>query len=217
MVETEAIPWRHHVTVGGGPRIWRWETPHFVVTIIGEGQSFQWEVGDLIGSSDGIPVPLTDGRTVTFHDADSAIREVVGKSYAPSLGYGRFAGRLATTFRIATDEEIDFAQFHGTRVVVTVGLGKGETTLVAGQAAVQHYELIVAKDNREVVKIQPHRIRSIVYERGGYDVMKAAHTGVSRMYRGKVGRGCTGTPGFMEDTVEHTGKKCPVHEYETLA
>lgn len=215
MVEVEPIPWRFQGE-SSGVRVWRWQTPHFSATVIGEGNSFQWDLGDLSVSSDGTPIPLADGLSSDFVSCESAIREIVGKSYLPSLGYGRYAGRLATTFAIATGERIDFGQFEGSAVIVVVGLGGGRTTTIAGQASVQHYELVVAQPGSDTVKIQPHRVRSIIFERGGYDQMRSNHTGVSRMYRGQVSRACTGHPGFMDGTVEHSGKKCPVHEYDTI-
>jgi hypothetical protein len=187
-----------------------------VATIIGEGNAHQWDVGDLIESKDGYPIPLMDGRTSDFATAEHDIREAIGKSYAPTLGYRVYAGDLATTFDLATGEKVDFGQFHGARVLVEVGVGGGSVTFVRGQATVEHYVLVVATDSNELIRIQPHRVRSIVHEHGGYDQMKQRGTKVPRMYFGKVERGCTGTPGFVHDTVEHGGTRCPVHEYQSL-
>jgi hypothetical protein len=36
-----------------------------------------------------------------------------------------------------------------------------------------------------------------------------------RTFKGKYEKGCTGTPGFMENTLDHSGLTCPIHEYMT--
>lgn len=215
MNEVALIPWRFQEA--SGTRLWRWVTNHFVATIIGENNSAQWDVSDLMNSVDGTPILLTEGRTPTFADAEQQVREIVGKSYPPSLGYRQWAGKYATTFTLADGTNVDLAQFHGCDIVVVVGLGQGNTTQIIGQAFVEHYELRVAMDNGETVTVLPHRIRSIIQATGAYDQTKTMHTGIARMYQGQIEHGCTGTTGFLDNTVEHSGPRCPVHEYNTLS
>lgn len=207
------IPWRFVDT--DLMKMWLWETEHFEAKVAAEGTLFVWEVGDLIVSNQGLPRFLAEGRTGDFASAERECRELIGKSYSPRLGYARYAGHLATTFTLASGERRDLAPFHGQRAVVTVQLPTGDTQGFVGQVQISHYELILTPDAGTTVRIQPPHIVQIVGETGGTgrSAGQSAYTGSGRIYRGQVTRGCTGNPGFMANTIDHTGPAaCPVHE-----
>lgn len=203
-----AIPWRftNHELV----QMWQWFTEHFEARISVEGNSFAWDIHDLVAEP-GERRFLTEGRTALFAGAEAEVRETIGKSYPAHLGYRKYAGTLATTFSIATGERIDFGLYDGMRVVVTVRLPNGHTQSYIGSATVIHYELHLTPDAGGPVKIQPSHIVKIVGE-GGNVASNHDYTGVGRTFRGEAVRGCTGAPGYMLGTVDHDGDPCPVHE-----
>ncbi len=206
------IPWRYQDSTV--VRIWRWETEHFLATITAQPASFAWEVGDLIVPVDGEPRFLAEGQASSFAAAEADVRETIGKSYPVSLGYRAFAGALATTFTLASGARVDLGEFDGQRVAVTVGLPGGHTQTLVGHAQVVHYDLRVAPDARAPVLIRPARIAAIAREGGGgASAATTTHTGMGRVHRDRMRAGCSGQPGFLPDTVDHTGPPCPLHEH----
>ena len=208
-----AIPWRY-VDLDL-LEVWLWETEHFEAKVTAEPNSFAWEVGDLVVSNDGLPRWLTGGRAVDFATAEQSIREVIGKSYPSRFGYRPYAGPLATTFLVATGERLDLGPFHGTRALVTVRMPGGADQSFLGHCSIQHYELVLTTDSGHQVKIQPSYIVSVTGENGATaraSQSSASFVGVGRIYKGKMVHGCTGSPGFLPDTIEHAGAPCQVHE-----
>jgi hypothetical protein len=207
-----AIPWRY-VDLDL-LEVWLWETEHFEAKVSAEPNAFAWEVGDLVVSNDGVPRWLTGGRAEDFAMAEQAVREVIGKSYPVRYGYRRFANHLATTFVLANGQRVDLGPFHGKRALVTVRMPGGTDQTFLGACTIHHYELMLTPDTGPQVKIQPSYIVSVTGENGakGKSSPASAWVGVGRIYRGQVVRGCTGTPGFLPDTIEHTGATCRVHE-----
>ena len=206
-----AIPWRY-VDLDL-LEVWLWETPHFEAKVTAEPNSFSWEVGDLVVSEDGQPRWLTGGRTTDFASAEAAIREVIGKSYPVRFGYGSYAGHLATTFVVATGRPLDLGPFHGTRALVTVRIPGGPDQSFLGQCTIKHYELMLALDSGQQVRIQPSYIVDVTGENGATSTASgSSFAGVGRIHRGRMVHGCTGTPGFLPDTIEHAGPRCQVHE-----
>lgn len=208
-----AIPWGFldHALV----KMWVWRTDHFDARVMADVNSFSWEILDLIRAVDGEGKFLAEGRAGDFAEAERAIRETIGKSYPTKYGYSGYAGALATTFTIATGESMDFAAFNGIRSIVTVKMPNGQEQSFVGETRVVHYELHLTALTGQTVKIQPAHILRVVPEGGGRARATAAstYTGMGRMYRGTVVPGCSGKPGFMPDTIDHTGEKCSVHEY----
>lgn len=206
------IPWQYHGSEG--LQMWLWQTPHFVAKIGTEAAGFYWTVGDLIAATGGRPRPLSDGRTSDFAAAERELRETIGKSYPAALGYRPYAGSLATTFRIAGGEYIDFGTFEGQHCVVTVALPNGTERGYSGYVKVVHYELEVTQVHGGAVLIMPSHI-SRVLKGSGRAAARLAHqwTGSGRIYTGSVMRGCTGRPGFLPETIDHAGtESCVIHE-----
>lgn len=204
------IPWRYedlHLL-----RRWLWETPHFVATITNEGPTFAWDIGDLIVPWQGEPRILAEGYAGDFTTAEREVRETVGKSYPPALGYRRYAGSLATTFTIATGERVDLGEFNGTVAVVTVRDRTGHDHTLVGHVRVVHYELLMETTDGRHLRILPAHIIRITSETGGGPSSSTTHTGVGRLYHGHITPGCTGHPGYLPGTVDHSGETCPVHE-----
>lgn len=206
-----AIPWRY-VDLDL-IEVWLWETPHFEAKVTAEPHSFAWEVGDLVVPDLGHPRWLTGGRTPDFAGAEAAIRETIGKSYPVGAGYRPYAGHLATTFAVAGGRRLDFGPFHGTRALITVRMPGGEDQSFLGQCTISHHELLLALDTGQQVRIQPSYVVDVTGENGATaSTTGSSYAGVGRMYRGRMVHGCTGAPGFLPDTIEHSGARCQVHE-----
>jgi len=205
------VPWRYHET--GGLRVWNWETKHFYANVTSdEGGPFLWEIHDGSGRA---PRLLASGESPSFTFAENAVREVVGKSYRPALGYLEFAGSLAMTFALANGQRIDLSPFLGHVCMVTVMLEDRSTRAVTGQFSVYHYDVLLEQANGTVLKIQPASIVAIAPEVSHQPAQNSADVrwlGVGRIYRGQVVDGCTGLAGFLTDTVDHSGPLCQVHE-----
>ena len=120
-------------------QVWQWTTPHFQATITAEQRTFYWQLGDLIVPHQDLPRHLAEGWAATFDAAEREVRESVGKSYPTNLGYGAYAGALATTFTIATGERVNLGEFNGQQVVVTVRLANGQDQTIVGYSSVVHY------------------------------------------------------------------------------
>jgi len=205
------VPWRYHESAG--LRVWNWETRHFYANITSDdGGPFVWEVHDGSGRA---PRLLASGEAPTFTNGENAVREVVGKSYRPALGYLEYAGSLAMTFALSNGQRIDLSPFLGHMCAVTVLLEDRTTRVVSGQFSIYHYDVLVEQPNGTVLKIQPSSIVTIQRESEDNSAATQADArwlGVGRVYRGHVGDGCTGLAGFLSDTVDHSGPLCPVHE-----
>jgi len=207
------VPWRYHESAG--LRVWNWETKHFYANITSDdGGPFLWKVHDGSGRA---PRLLASGETPTFTNAENAVREVVGKSYRPALGYLEFAGSLAMTFALSNGQRIDLSPFLGHVCSVTVLLEDRSTRVVVGQFSIYHYDVLIEQPNGTVLKVQPASIVTINRETEdvvipGKEDADSRWLGVGRVYRGRVREGCTGLAGFLSDTVDHSGPLCPVHE-----
>lgn len=204
-----AIPWAYldHDLM----KMWVWRTEHFEVRITANINSYSWQIIDLITSPDGLF--LTEGVSKDFADAENEVRETIGKSYPIKYGYAPYAGSLATTFTIATGERIDFGLFSGKRAVVTVRLSTGAEQSFIGSIRVVHYEIHLTPDTGSAVRIQPAHIAKVTGEGGGVlGQARSSYTGMGRIYRGSIPRGCNGKPGFLPDTIDHTGDACAIHE-----
>ena len=208
------IPWEFTTTEFY--QIWEWNTQHFRARVSVEGNTFVWEIGDWITSVDEEPRFLAEGRAGSFSAAEVEVREVIGKSYPVKLGYRDYAGTFATTFVVATGERVDLGAFDGQRSVVQVRMPTGVTQTFVGTTQVVHYELFLTPETGSAVKILPAHIVSIRGEGGDTGSARAAYTGVGRIYRGVKGPRCTGKPGFLPETIDHTGDPCPVHEKVNL-
>ena len=207
-MELPAIPWVHEAADFGS--VWIWETPHFIVTVNGDTRSFYYTIGDKTSpAADGHPRMLTDGQASTFEQAERGIRGTIGKSYPPNIGYAYYAGSLATTFTIATGQNIDLGVYAGQTITVTTLNPDGTRTDYTGTASIQHYDLILTMGT-SAIRISPSYIAAI--KPMGKIVPTTAQGKVNRTMKGRVVPGCTGTPGFMGGTVDHTGRICPIHE-----
>ena len=206
------IPWQYHGT--DGLQMWLWQTPHFVAKIGTEATGFYWTVGDLGAASGGRPRPLSDGRTSDFAAAELQLRETIGKSYPSILGYRPYAGPLATTFRVAGGQFLDFGPFEGQHCLVSVALPNGGERGYSGYLRVVHYEVEITQTSGGAVRIMPSHIAKLT-KRSGKSAAPLADlwTGAGRIYSGTAMRGCSGRPGFLPETIDHVGvRPCTIHE-----
>lgn len=203
-----AIPWAHETSDFGS--VWVWETPHFIVTVNGDARSCYYQIADKSARPDQPPAPLADGQAATFEQAEQLIRETIGKSYKPTLGYGHYAGPLATTFRIGTGSLLDLAPYANHEVDVTTIGPDGNDVSYRGKAKISHYELLL-DTGALTIRISPTYLRTINLV--GRNTMQApVARPVNRTVQGTLEPGCTGRPGFMPGTIEHVGLVCRIHE-----
>lgn len=195
-------------------KVWTWRTEHFEARVSADFNSFSWEILDLMTSPDGEGRFLTEGRAKDFAVAENEVREIVGKSYPLKCGYGPYAGAFATTFRIATGENIDFGAYVGSRSVVTVRLPTGVEQSFIGDLRVVHYEIHLTPAVGNPLRILPGHIVKVAGEGGANrSSVSDSYTGSGRLYRGEViVQGCNGRLGFFPGTIDHTGDACSVHE-----
>jgi len=224
----DPIPWSY--TDLPGVLQWTWVSEHFVASIRGqefvgdaveEGRrhvrTYHWELSDTIHRQQGLPRLLVEGGATTFEEAESRIREHVGKAYDRSLGYLRFAGPWAYTFTLATGEVVDVREFIGTRTTARVLMADRSERTVSGDFSVHHYEFCFSTPST-VSNVVPEHVlrlsnRSEAAERASELTRLRTYTGVGRIYREEVRSGCTGRPGFDVGTVDHAGApRCPLHE-----
>ncbi len=205
-------------------RLWSWRTPHFEARITADANSFMYEIVDYSNSDDGHGRFLHEGRCAEFREAENSVREHIGKAYPYRYGYAPYAGRLATTFTIATGESIDFAQFGQREMTVTIMTPSGKEQSFTGRLDTLHYEVKVIPQGGKPLKIRPSYIVRVSTPGSDKPVASdaealmgpAQYTGIGRMYRGGVEMGCTGKPGYLPNTVDHHADSCPVHESLTM-
>ncbi len=151
---------------------------------------------------------FANGQTMKFSDAEAGVRETVGKSFADTLGYHWWAGRLAYTFTIATGERVDFEPYLGLRGRVKVFIDEeGTIEEYSGVIQVRNYDVLVETMDG-VFKLRPSYIASVESSHT-HGLNKAKKT---RTVKGFVEPGCSGKPGFIWGTVEHDGPQCGLHE-----
>lgn len=224
----EPIPWTY--SDQPGILLWTWQTPHFVARITGTEvaneddpsgrriiRSYAWDVADLMRTHQGLPRMLVDGTCTSFEDAESLVREHVGKLYDPRLGYRKFAGPLAFTFSLSTGERVDVSEYLGTPCAVTVLMPNGASRTVTGELDVVHYKWRLTT-TEQILEIVPEHVvkitnRSEMAERATAVTRASTYSGIGRIYNEEPRRGCTGRPGFTLGTVDHAGApRCPIHE-----
>jgi hypothetical protein len=203
------IPWSHETSDFGS--VWRWQTPHFVVTVNGDHRSCYYQISDLTSGQDK---PFDDGQAATFEQAEMLIRATIGKAYRPALGYQTYAGTLATTFTLGNGRAADLSPYlrQDTRVIV-LDADNHERTYT-GIASVEHYELLLANGDT-IIRISPSHIIGIELNTAFANRATRPSTftrTAGRTFTGLVEPGCTGTPGFLANTVDHTARNCPIHE-----
>lgn len=222
------IPWQY--TDMPGVLQWTWVTEHFVATVRGdevrgdgieEGRrlvrQYRWELGDLIQRQQGLPRMLVEGTASSFDEAESRLREHVGKAYPPSLGYRRFAGPLAYTFTLGSGESVDVRPFIGTRCTAYVLMTDRSERAVTGDFDVHHYEFQLHTPSEIITIVPEHVVRlsnkSEAAEQAARVTRLDSYTGIGRIYREEKRPGCTGRPGYHAGTVDHAGApRCPLHE-----
>lgn len=199
-------------------RTWEWNTPHFKALIISEGQSnvlFSWKITDYTNSRSGRD--LASGQAISYTEAVDAVLEVIGKSYPPKLQYREYAGTLATTFTIGSNEVIDFGKLEARRVTLLVKDGESIVPF-SGALAVVHYSIHLTTDSGQIVKIPPQLIQEVREEFSSTAIKgkdeKQRRNERARIYPGNWVQGCTGANGFEENTVVHDplSSWCPIHE-----
>lgn len=204
-VSLRAIPWSHESNEMGA--VWKWETDHFQIIVNGNVRSCYYRIED---KSTGRLRPFADGQAGTFDDAELLIRETIGKAYPKELGYGPYAGYLATTFITASGRKMDFSQFLDQRVTVTVLQPDGSEHEYEGILSIHHYHVELRTDKVHL-QVYPSYIKSVapVVQR---ETRKTGGRVFGRTYKGSVEPGCTGRPGMDLSLVDHDGLACPIHE-----
>lgn len=210
MITLPPIPWSHSVSDFGS--VWQWDTPAFLVTVNGDMRSFYWTIADKSANAFADPCPFADGQAANFEQAERSIRETIGKAYPVSMGYQHYAGSLATTFMIGTGETVDLGVYIGRRVSVLVASREGPDEVYRGTAKVEHYDFVLVNGD-EALHITPSYIMSIDPDGpSGVAAVRKPAPAATRTVQGSLTPGCTGIPGFLPNTIEHTGKPCPIHE-----
>lgn len=210
MVNKKAVPWDFSSTPSM-TKLWRWKTEHFDAIIRSDGGKQHNIV--ITNLASGKPVPVFNDIELSFKDAERAVLEFVGKAYPRKFGYVSYAGDLATTFSIATNEVVNFSLLEGNQVILEVNTPRGVMHLEGNLAVVGHNIELYMEDGRTAT-IPPNTILAI--SGAAYDLNRdrmAVRGARQRLTEGRVTGGCTGVPGFRAGTVIHDSDApfCPVH------
>ena len=206
-MKTKAVPWIYHHD--DDLQSWTWLTEHFEVTIrSAEDEIFYHQILDL---SRGEPHPVHDGRGATFRETEDDVLEFIGKAYPMKLHYREFAGSRATTFLIYSGERIDFGPYEGTNIRLEVKNRNDTMATISGTLKIVNFDLIIRLSSGEQKRIPPQWIIDGRTEKG--DSIKQNMGAKGRTVTGEKKKGCTGTVGYTQNTVDHGPKAafCPIH------
>lgn len=203
---------------------WIWDTPHFRAIINsdisdkGVQKPFLWSVD--YKDEGNILLPLSSDIAHSFSRAEDNVAELVAKSFPRNLGYIEYAGNLAYTFQLGTGDRIDLTSLLGENVIITTRDEQGEEGTFYGIFDIQNYDIIISSSDGSAYRIPPGYIISIYNEYNSQDLITPIKEMQSKI-KGKQARiiegewvpGCTGRPGFRNNTVEHSigDPYCPVH------
>lgn len=213
MTSMKSIPWDYEKS--NLITTWWWSTEHFDAIIKSDGERYSYQVTNKTPSMHRL---LGSGVTMDFTSAEAEVKHVIGKSYAPALGYRALMGSASTSFRIYTGEVVDFSKYEGLHVKIVAATRKQEDSILIGTLQVQNHSVILTDSvNTRKYKIPPHFIKSISTVAAKRNQPKTSSTKThhveSRTLHADFKPGCTGRPGFFPNTVEHpnSAKWCPVH------
>jgi hypothetical protein len=207
--QKEPIPWDHQGGTGMSAS-WTWNTPHFTVTIIGEGLGgktmYNWKILDL---SSGFPRPFDNGIEMSFQTATESLLETVAKSYARELGYYSYAGDLGTTFQLADGKRYNLAKAIGEEVVLEIDSDSLGLEIYTGVFDILNYDFVLTSGETSLI-ISPRSVKDVKKEMGmtSYVNNKYAVSGPTQSKNRRIvheewRRGCTGKPGYHPGTTVH--------------
>lgn len=160
-VKRKPVPWIY--TENALFKNWMWETPHFTVKIIGEGDPLQggavftWSISEKTEKGSFV---FESSTSRSFREAELEIVEIIGKSWDKKLGYAEYAGELATTFSIRGGEKLNFEPYLGEHVELSFINGSKQESR-SGIFAIRHYKTLLKLDNGKVIEIPPAIITNI--------------------------------------------------------
>lgn len=217
------IPWKYKDI--NFVKSWEWETAHFTASVRSDGERFFYMVLD---KTQGLERSIASGDSLTFEESETFIKEAIGKSYPPRLGYQPYTGSAGTSFRIYTGEVVNFQEFDGS-IVVIEAIGKNEEKhSFTGTLRLSGHDIFMYPDSKTKIKVPPSFIYKIYKEDGRRsntlqqsskvgttrDIKVANTKPASRTVPGKRVTGCTGIDGFKVGTVSHppNAAYCPIHK-----
>lgn len=215
MAIAKTIPW---VTSGNSQMsVWLWKTEHFTAKISSNRGSFTWQVSY---PEAGLDKVLYDDMADDFPEAETRIRELVGKSFPKQLGYAKYAGNLANTFRVNNGVMFDFTTLIGSQIELHYRTrtddGKRNVEYkVYGTLEVLHYSVVIRTRDGGGLQIPPASVVRLIGSDGSIIPLEERKKEMrSRVYKGIYTPRCTGKPGAVPGTVEHPEEapSCPVHE-----
>lgn len=204
-MKTLSVPWEFGES--SFIKTWSWETEHFDAQIKADDLRFIYLVVD---KSRGGRRLILDGIANSHEEAEGFILEMIGKAYPLKLGYRKYAGIYATTFRIYTGESIDFGPFEGRKVSIKVKDKQGLVKMYSGLLQLDHFSIVLT-DHHKKTKIPPSFILEVKPEMSTTDFERI---GKGRTVKGEPVGGCTGIAGFRKGTVDHgpNAPFCPIHQ-----
>lgn len=159
--DRKPVPWDY--SDNGVYKIWEWETPHFIVKIIAEGEigagaSYTWSITE---KKDGKKYLFEQSTARSFREAELEVVEIIAKSWERRLGYSEYAGELATTFEISGAKKINFEQYLGEPVKVTFNNDDG-LQVKNGLLGIKNYSILLKLENNQIIVIPPAKIKEII-------------------------------------------------------
>lgn len=144
-------------------KTWTWETPHFLVRVIAEGEigagaSFTWSISEKKNDKTYL---FEQSTSRSFREAELEIVEIIAKSWDKKLGYSEYAGDLATTFEIYGGKKINFENYLGEKVRLTYNNDDG-LQIKTGLIGIKNYSILLKLDDNQIMVIPPAKIKEIV-------------------------------------------------------
>jgi hypothetical protein len=159
-MKRKPVPWLY--TENGIYKNWTWETKHFTVKVIGEGDLtsggavFTWQILEKDDKGSSFIFETSTNRS--FREAELEIVETISKSWDKKLGYDEYAGSLATTFTIAGDTKLDVEEFVGHNVELSV---REHAEPLRGVFGLKHYDFILKQSGGQVKVVPPLTVTNI--------------------------------------------------------
>lgn len=147
-------------------KTWEWETTHFLVRIIAEGEigagaSYSWSITE---KKDSKSFLFEQSISRSFREAELEVVETIAKSWDRKLGYSEYAGDLATTFETYGGEKINFENYLGEKVRLTFNNDDG-LQIKTGLLGIKNYSILLKLDDGHIIVIPPAKIKEIVKTR----------------------------------------------------
>lgn len=162
-MQRKPVPWIY--SENGVFKNWEWNTPHFKVKVIGEGDIangdavFTWQIIEKNEKGDFI---FENSTNKSLRACELEIVEIIAKSWDKKHGYDIYAGTLATTFQIYGNEKLNVEEYVGNNVTLKISEEDGDSILT-GVFGIKNYNFLLKLKDGKVKVIPPLTVKEIKF------------------------------------------------------